>query len=242
MKIVASHQPHFNPYLGYFAKMKAADTFIISDDVQFVKNGFMHRNKIRSWQRAEGWRWLTMPVTYHSDSLVKNVRLAQGADLVKLLNIVRHEYQTAPHFPQTYAYLEALKEDSPSLSFLYFSFLSLGIFGYLMGMLPSVRLASSLSNDWRQGDKNGRLITLTKAVGGDAYLAGAEAARVYLDPERFADAGITLLTMEYMNPEYPQVHGGFMPKMGIIDALMNTGNDARRLLSAEHYRITEMRP
>lgn len=244
MKIVASHQPHFNPYLGYFAKMKAADTFVFSDDVQFTKNGFIHRNKVRSWQRPEGWRWLTMPVNYGSASPIKSVTLAEHVDAIgKIMNILAYEYHDAPHFAQIHGLLSALGNENRSTRQLsFFNYISLALFGYAMGMIPRVRLASSLKIDAVPGDKNGRLIAITKAVGGDTYLAGSEAARAYLDPRRFADAGITLLSMEYLNPEYPQVHGGFMSRMGVIDALMNTGNDARRLISAEHYRITEMRP
>lgn len=242
MKIVASHQPHFNPYLGYIAKMKVADVFILSDDVQFTKSGFIHRNKIRSWQNAHRWRWLTLPVSYNSLSTIDKVNLAEGVDaMVKVANILTYEYQSAPYFDQTYSFLDVLAQDTEVKRHLsFFAYISLGVLGYMMGVRPSVRLASTLGCSHEPGDKNGRLIALTKGVGGDTYLAGAEAARSYLQPQRFADAGIKLLGMEYLNPEYQQVHGGFLPKMGVIDALMNCGNDARRLISPEHYRVTEL--
>jgi len=239
MKIVASHQPHWNPYLGYIAKMKYADTFVFSDDVQFIKNGFVHRNKIRSRQNADGWRWLTIPVSYHSNSLIKDVKLASGMDVMgKLLNLITEEYRRAPNFPQVYTLMQHLaRETVHTDSFTFFAYLSLAFFGYAMSIIPSVRLASSLNYDAKPGDKNGRLIAITRAVDGDTYLAGYEAARTYLDPQRFADAGIKLLAMEYLNPEYTQIHDGFMPKMGVIDVLVNTGNDARRLIEPNCYRI-----
>lgn len=244
MKIVASHQPHFNPYLGYMAKMKVADTFILSDDVQFIKSGFIHRNKVRSWQNATGWRWLTIPVTYRSNSKINEVNLADGVDVMgKLLNILRYEYQSAPNFAQIYNLMVTLTRETEYVkSFGFLVYLSLAFFGYAMGIMPSTRLASSFKYDVKPGDKNGRLIALTRRVDGDAYLAGYEAARTYLDPQRFTDAGIKLLAMEYLNPEYPQIHDKdrFIPQMGVIDALMNTGNDARRLISPEHYRIIEL--
>lgn len=243
MKIVASHQPHFNPYLGYIAKMKMADVFILSDDVQFTKSGFIHRNKIRSWQSGNRWRWLTLPVSYGSQSTIDQVHLADGVDVMdKLANILTYEYQSAPYFSRTYSFLDVLAQDTEVTRRLsFFAYLSLGVFGYMMGVLPSVRLASTLRCNHEPGDKNGRLIALTKRVGGDAYLAGAEAARAYLNPKRFADAGIKLLAMEYMNPEYAQIHGGaFIPKMGVVDALMNCGNDARGLVGPEHYRVAEL--
>jgi hypothetical protein len=240
--IVASHQPHFNPYLGYFAKMRLADVFILSDDVKFIKNGFIHRNRIRSWQAPEGWRWLTVPVRYRSDSAVSQVEMAQGWDAAKLLNIIEFEYRNAPYYPAVFKCLETVWKNIDSLpDFALFSTLSLATFSYLIGgITPCRRQASTIQCRYEPGDKNGRLIALTKAVGGTAYLAGSEAARVYLDPVRFREAGITLLGLEYLNPQYPQRHGGFLPKMGVIDALMNVGQGVRPLIGEEFCRIVEL--
>lgn len=243
MKIVASHQPHFNPYLGYFAKMQAADVFILSNEVQFIKNGFIHRNKVRSSQRPEGWRWLTIPVNYRSESSIKQVRVAEGVDVPrKLLNVLRHEYRAAPYYDNVYDLMEMVIQRSLGHVGLFeqAAIVSLTGFCYMLGMLPSVRFADTLKIDATPGDKNGRLISLTRAVGGDAYLAGSEAASAYLDPQRFTDAGIKLLGMTYHNPEYPQIHGHFMPRMGVIDALMNCAKDARRLIAPDSYTITEL--
>jgi len=57
--IVATHQPNYLPYLGFFDKMQKSDVFVILDDVQFNRRDFQHRNKIR---RSNGWQWLTVPV------------------------------------------------------------------------------------------------------------------------------------------------------------------------------------
>lgn len=240
--IVASHQPHFNPYLGYMAKLHVADVFVISDDVQFTKSGFIHRNRVRSWQRPERWRWLTMPVRYRSDSAINEVELAHDEG-DRLLNILQFEYHRASYYERVMTYLQPLMKKTESVHHLYlFNMLSLGIFSYGMGFLPNhTRLASCLRYDAEPGDKNGRLIALTRAVGGDTYLAGAEAARAYLDPQRFTDAGIKLLGIEYLNPSYPQVHDGeFLPKMGVIDALMNVGADAHELIGYDSYKITRL--
>lgn len=240
--IVASHQPHFNPYLGYFAKMHLADTFIVSDDVQFVKNGFIHRNRIRSWQNKDGdrWRWLTIPVHYASCDRINQVRI--GADpkwITRLRNVVAYEYRHAPHYASTFSLLEAMTASSPAMltGLLY---PSLAVFGYAMGIIPNVRFASSLPYTASPGDKNGRLIAMTKAVGGDAYLAGAEAVRTYIDPQRFSDANIKLLALHYHQPEYKQVHGEFLSKMSVLDCLMNIGFKAQHLIGREHCTITAL--
>lgn len=241
--IVASHQPHFNPYLGYFAKMRLADVFILSDDVQFIKNGYIHRNKIRSWQGADGWRWLTVPVHYDSKMAIRDVTLAKGDWAQRLLNILYHEYRSAPFFGVESIFFRDLTETGTpfGLSFANFACLTLCLWRVALGVSShQLKFASKIDYEAAPGDKNGRLIALTKAVGGTAYLAGSEAARVYLDPDRFRAAGITLLGLEYLNPQYPQLHGGFLPKMGVIDALMNVGQGVRPLIGEEFCRIVEL--
>ena len=57
--IVAAHQPHYLPWLGYLAKWAAADLFVFLDTVQYEKNGWQNRNRIKT---SEGARWLSVPV------------------------------------------------------------------------------------------------------------------------------------------------------------------------------------
>ena len=59
---VAIHQPQYLPWLGYLAKWAAADVFVFLDTVQYEKNGWQNRNRIRT---ADGAHWLTVPVHAH---------------------------------------------------------------------------------------------------------------------------------------------------------------------------------
>ena len=61
MTLVA-HQPEYLPYLGFFYKAKRADKFIFVDHVQFQKEGFQNRNRIRTGPGLDGWTWLIIPV------------------------------------------------------------------------------------------------------------------------------------------------------------------------------------
>ena len=53
-------QPYWAPYLGYFRLMHAVDIFVVLDDVQFPRRGFVHRNKFRKQNSSEGW--VTLPI------------------------------------------------------------------------------------------------------------------------------------------------------------------------------------
>jgi len=68
--IVAVHQPQYLPWLGYFAKIDRADVFVLLDTVQFKKNEWQNRNRIKT---AQGWQWLTVPVTYRFPQRIDEV-------------------------------------------------------------------------------------------------------------------------------------------------------------------------
>ncbi len=69
---IAIHQPHYLPWLGYFAKWAAADLFVFLDTVQFEKNGWQNRNRIKT---RDGARWLTVPVRASLGTPIKDVTI-----------------------------------------------------------------------------------------------------------------------------------------------------------------------
>ena len=75
MTTVAIHQPHYLPWLGYLAKWAAADVFVFLDTVQYTKNGWQNRNRIKT---ATGPRWLTVPVHARLGMPLDAVMVASG--------------------------------------------------------------------------------------------------------------------------------------------------------------------
>ena len=70
---VGIHQPHYQPWLRYFQKIAASDVFILLDDVDYTKNGWQNRNKIKG---PDGWLYLTVPVSSSLGMLIKDVPIA----------------------------------------------------------------------------------------------------------------------------------------------------------------------
>jgi hypothetical protein len=60
--IVTIHQPNYIPWLGYFHKIISADLFVSLDSVQYSKNSYQNRNRVKS---QSGEMWLTVPVKTH---------------------------------------------------------------------------------------------------------------------------------------------------------------------------------
>ena len=91
---VAIHQPHYLPWLGYLAKWAAADLFVFLDTVQYEKNGWQNRNRIKT---AEGARWLTVPVHARLGTRVAEVSLDVDQPWAKRhLRAIETAYGTAP--------------------------------------------------------------------------------------------------------------------------------------------------
>ena len=59
MKTVCIHQPDFLPWLGFFDRLTQSDVFVVLDNVQFLRRGWHHRDKIKA---SNGEMWLTVPV------------------------------------------------------------------------------------------------------------------------------------------------------------------------------------
>jgi hypothetical protein len=75
--VLAIHQPQYMPWVGYFHKMASADLFVFLDDVQFKKNEWQHRNRIRN---ADGWQWLSVPNTYKLPQKITEVEVRTDQD------------------------------------------------------------------------------------------------------------------------------------------------------------------
>jgi hypothetical protein len=217
-------QPSYLPWLGYFEQMDSADVFVFYDDVQFDKNGWRNRNRIKT---AQGAQWLTVPVRHGGlAQRILDVEVdSRTAWTRKHLAGIRQAYAKAPFLERYYPELEAaLQQPEPLLADLDIA-LSRMICGWLGITTPTER-ASALDCG---GERNERLIALCRRFGADRYLSGA-AARDYLDVAAFAAAGIAVSFQDFRHPEYPQLHGPFVPYLSVLDLVLNCGDDSAGIL------------
>ena len=221
---VAIHQPHYLPWLGYLAKWAAADLLIFLDTVQYEKNGWQNRNRIKT---ADGARWLTVPVRVRLGTRIADVAVdCEQPWASRHLNALEHAYADAPCWGVHRDALATLYEHAASrLSPI--AMASAEWLARAVGIRTPVRLASSLAVD--DDDPTGRLIALCRAVGADTYLAGGHGGR-YLDGTRFAEAGIRVLYQSYAHPVYAQQHGDFVPFLSTLDLLLMHGDASLAIL------------
>jgi hypothetical protein len=107
---LAAHQPQYLPWLGYFDKMDRADLFVLLDTVQYKKNEWQNRNRIRT---ATGWQWLTVPVHYRFPMTMRQVRIDESSRWRrKHREAMRIHYARTPFFRPTFTEIEAILDAS----------------------------------------------------------------------------------------------------------------------------------
>jgi len=222
---VAVHQPQYLPWLGYFDKMDRADCFVLLDHVQFKKNEWQNRNRIKT---AAGWQWLTVPVLHRFPQAISEVGVNNRARWSrKHLQALVLNYAAAPFFETHRAFFEEVY----SRQWAQLIDLALETLGYLvdaLGIQTKLVPASSLALREAEG-KTERLIAICQALGGDTYLSGCGGLD-YLDRQRFADAGIRLSFQDFRCPAYPQRFGPFEPNLSVVDLLFNCGSQSLSVL------------
>ncbi len=217
--ILSAHQPAYLPWLGYFDKIISSDVFIYLDTVQFEKNSFTNRNRIKTPQGAQ---WLSIPVKLkgHLDKSIKEIEIDTSQNWQKKhLNAILMNYGRAPRFDECFAKLESLYTTGYNL-------LNDVCWDQLKFWLNELHIStrivrsSELPLDTRKSDL---ILDLCRFFGADQYISGA-LGKNYLVERDFEDAGISITYQEYVHPEYPQLWGDFLPYMSILDLCMNTSN------------------
>jgi hypothetical protein len=221
---VVIFQPSYIPWRGFFDQIRRADLFIFYDDIQYDKHGWRNRNQIKTHQ---GKQWLTIPVHTKGVTqglLIKDVKIDWSRQWTKShLKSLTTSYAKAPHFRNLLPLLETFyqRRDEYLADFTIETAIALA---RELGFSSTRFMRSSELSDI-QGQKTDRLINILKQVGGTHYISGPSASS-YMEPEKFAAAGISFEYMEYNYPEYPQLHPPYDPYVTILDLMFMTGKDA----------------
>jgi len=224
-KIVAVVQSNYIPWKGYFDLIHLADELILLDDVQYTRQDWRNRNLIKT---PSGPRWLSVPVVAKGQlqRKINETKVSDPAWATRHWDAIRQNYATAPHFK---AYRDAF-EDLYASDETYLSRINRSFIDRICRVL-GVTTPISWSSDYEVIEgPTARLVWLCKQSGASIYLSGP-AARGYIEPELFEDAGIELRYMDYSGyPEYRQLHPPFEHSVTALDLIFNEGADATRYM------------
>ncbi len=215
---VAIHQPQYLPWPGYFNKILNCDIFVFLDDVQYKKNEWQNRNRIKS---ANGEIWLTIPVHYRFGEKINEIRVDNKVFWRKdHIKTIRYNYQKAKFFYDFYPYIENLLKKEYEL----LTEINIDSINMILDYLEIKKMTLRSSELKIEGEKTHRLVSICKQLSADVYISGS-GAKEYLIIEEFEKNGIKVVFQEYFTPCYHQLFGEFIPNLSIIDMIFNIGKE-----------------
>ena len=225
MKKVAILQSNYIPWKGYFDIINHVDEFIFYDDVQYTKNDWRNRNKIKT---LNGPIWLTIPVRQENLSQkINETKVSQDNWAEKHWKSISLNYSKAANFNLYKAGLEKFYAEikTPYLSEINRSAIE------LMNSFLGIKTILTSSADYNLIEgKNERLIDLILQAGGTHYLSGPS-AKDYIREDLFREANIEISWMNYSGyPEYDQLFPPFVHAVSVLDLILNAGKDAKKFM------------
>lgn len=220
---MAAVQSCYIPWKGFFDLIKASDHFVIYDDVQFVKNHWHNRNRIRT---ANGILWLTIPVLHSGKfgQTIEETKIAAPWARKHWMSL-KQAYARAPFFELYEQRLDACYAKAHDMGLLSeVNFLFIQEIADILDLQTQFSWSRDHSAD---GIRTDRLLALCKEMGVGAYISGPS-AKIYFEGEKFDAAGVEYVWMDYSGyPAYPQLHAaGFDHAVSILDLLFNVGPQA----------------
>jgi hypothetical protein len=218
---VAAIQSSYIPWKGYFDIIHDVDLFIFYDDVQYTSRDWRTRNRIKT---AAGPAWLTIPAGADRNRLVCDVALEDDRWPEKHWRTLRHAYSRAPFFKRYEEFFRSIYLGSRWESLPAFNqTMTRAIARDLLGIGTTFRDSREYRSEGKKLDK---MLDLLGKVSATSYVTGPSAAS-YIEPERFARAGIDLVYKDYSGyPEYPQLHPPFEHGVSVLDLLFHVGPEA----------------
>jgi hypothetical protein len=224
---IAIHQPQYMAWVGYFHKMASADLFVLLDDVQFKKNEWQHRNRIRN---KDGWQWLSVPNSYKFPQIIREVGVREETNW-------RENHQRsietccgrAPFFKK-YAEAFAGYFSKPYQTIDTATIESVKLIAQCLHIKTPVSISSQIGFE---GTSTERLVNICKYFKADTYLAGA-GGHDYMDLSLFEKAGIAVEFQDFLAPRYMQHwtknKEEFISGLSAIDLLVNCGEESLTVL------------
>lgn len=232
---LAIMQPYFFPYLGYFYLIKNSDKFILLDTVQFIRHGWIERNRVL--KPNEGWQYIAASIEKPSSRcLISEISLKNNLEWkAKLLRQLEH-YKKAPYYAETIDIIQkGLNEDTFDISEMNKKILET-ICEYL-SIKTEIKIFSQLNLKIEEVEGPGDwALNISKAFGASKYINPSGGKELF-DLSKFSMSNISIEFMINEEFKYSQRRKEFENSLSIIDVLMfNSPSQINDLLD-NHFKL-----
>ena len=214
---VAIMQPYFMAYIGYFQLINSVDTFVIYDNIQYTKKGFINRNRILHNGTDKQF---TIPIKKDSDYLNvvdRNISETWSKDRKKLLNIINQSYKKSPYYNECIDVINEciMYENYNLFEFIYFSVQKLCSY---FNIDTNIIISSDIDIDHSLKSQE-KVIAICKQLNAKTYINSIGGTNLY-DTKTFKQQNINLNFIKSKTIEYSQFNQEFIPWLSIIDVMM----------------------
>ena len=221
-------QPYFFPYIGYFQMMNAVDKFVIYDDVTYIKNGWINRNRIL----VNGMEYMyTIPLkNASSNTLIKEIQISLNTRTVtKLLKTLQQNYRKAPYFEEAFLLISSIfNQETKFIRDLCLK--SLQLINMYLDMDTFIVETSTIYNNQNLKSQD-RIIDICLQEKANHYVNLIGGQDLY-DKKTFTNRGINLNFLESKEIKYSQFTNQFIPWLSMIDVMMfNSPQKIKQMLN-----------
>lgn len=229
MNAIAIMQPYFFPYIGYFQLVYSVDKFVIYDDVNYIKQGWIAKNRILLNNKPHN-----LTLNLRGASSFKKINEIEIGDFnYKLLKTIQQAYRKAPYFNEVFPVVEQIIGNKEVSLSGYLAYSISQICNYL-SINTEILISSRLekNNNLHGQDK---VIAICKLLNADVYVNAIGGQALY-SCEDFAKEDIALKFLDTSDIKYEQFGAEFVPWLSIIDVLMfNSTSEVRLLLDKYEF-------
>ena len=220
-------QPYFSPYIGYWQLMNAVDKYVIYDDVNYIKGGWINRNRILMNDEA---KMINLQMHGASPNKLINEVEVSGDTIYnkKLLKTIESCYKKAPYFSNAYPILASIITYEERNLSRYLENSIKEVCKYLS--IGTELITSSAINKNNKLKGQDKVIEICKVLGADEYYNAIGGQELY-NYQDFALQGIKLRFIKTKTFEYKQFNSEFVSGLSIIDVMMfNSVEDIKKML------------
>lgn len=228
---IAIMQAYFLPYLGYWQLINAVDIFVVYDNIQYVKQSWINRN--RFLQNGKDVLF-SIPLKNDSDFLdIKDRFIASNFNKIKLLNQIKNAYTKAPYFKEAFPVFKNIIINNEVNLFKYV-FCSIQKICEYLGIKTKIIISSSLNIDHSLKAEQ-KIEVMCKKLNINNYINAIGGQKLY-NKSNFKQAGINLSFIATKDIKYKQYNNEFVPWLSIIDVMMfNSIEEIKKML--DNYEL-----
>lgn len=219
-------QPYFLPYIGYWQLINAVDCYVIYDDVNYIKGGWINRNKILVNNQP---RLITIPLCKSSQNKkINQIEVHKNIVFNNILKTINKFYKKTTYYKSVFPMLrEAIEQNESNLA-KYLALIIIGVCNYL-SINTRIIMSSGIDKDNTLKGQD-KVIEICKLLGADQYINAIGGMKLY-SKDDFASHGITLSFLKTNDIKYKQYNDSFEPNLSLIDVMMfNSAEDIRAML------------